>query len=217
MATKTSPAKNSKPLDEEPLGPSKRTKATTINFFRAPAAPATPQPAAETVAAPKAAVAEPVVVEPAAPVIAPVEAPPVAAVETPALAPVAEQHAEPTTAELPAAAVDAPVVEPAIAVADEERVLTETAAASSGVGEGPALEYAHFLEKRDKDQRTHAYISRELYENLVYIANTLGDNKFVSTTTLLNNIVEHHLQQFGPQIRKLIKEKEAQAKKKRRF
>ncbi|KUG09015.1 DUF3408 domain-containing protein [Solirubrum puertoriconensis] len=213
MATKTSPVKNSKPLDDEPLGPSKRTKATTINFFRSPAAPA-PKVAAEPVAAAKAAVAEPVVVEP---IVVPVETPRVEVVAPPAIAPIAEQLAQPTIADVPAPAIEASEVEPIVAVGDKVIVSAEASAASAGVGEGPTLEYAHFLEKRDKDQRTHAYISRELYENLVYIANTLGDNKFVSTTTLLNNIVEHHLQQFGPQIRKLIKEKEAQAKKKRRF
>lgn len=94
---------------------------------------------------------------------------------------------------------------------------TPTVPPTTLVGEGALPDYDWFLERKESDERTHAYISKDLYDNLAYVMQILGDKKGFTLTSYLNNIINQHFDQYGPEIRKRIREKEALLKKKRRF
>lgn len=235
------------PLPDNSLAPAKRTRAGTQDFFGIkPVVPTQPESAKDSLASPAVETAPitapvdtpatnaplaaslneaPIVPAPEAPVAATPVAAPVAdeapALDTPPLvapAPSATEAA-PVTAAAPAAlspAQSAPVEDKA----NEQKGKKELEPETPPVGEGALAalpEYEWFLERKESDERTHAYISKDLYDNLVYVMQMIGDKKGFTLTSYLNNIITQHFDQYGPEIRKRIREKEALLKKKRRF
>jgi len=198
------------PLSDNSLAPAKRTRVGTQDFFGIkPVLPA------QVTAEPERAAP----VDDSAPVAPPtaVETPVAPKVTTPDAAPAIKEAPTPVTPKVARAPKTTAPTTPEADDRTDEKTEAGLEPEASPVGEGALPGYDWFLERKESDERTHAYISKDLYDNLAYVMQVLGEKKGFTLTSYLNNVITQHFNQYGPEIRKRIREKEALLKKKRRF